>query len=109
MLYVERNKEGKIVTVSLQNEKPGAELKSVMDEEILQFLSESGDSDFWVKMLSASDLGIVRILEDLIDLLVAKNVIMYTELPEDAQEKIQERKQVRKKMATEPFMVDDIL
>ncbi len=103
MLYVERNSEGKIVAVSLQNEKPDAELKGVMDDEIIEFLAEGGESDFWVKMLSASDMGIIRILEDLIDLLIDKNIIMFTELPDDAQQKIKERKHVRKKWEQNPW------
>ncbi len=109
MLYIERNSEGKIVAVSQKGDGLGAEEKSALDEEILQFLAENGDSDFWAKILSVSDLGIIRILEDLVDLLVAKNLIMYTDLPEDAQEKIRERKKVRKKMETESLVVDDIL
>ncbi len=109
MLYVERNSEGQIVAVSLQSKKTDAEPKAVMDEEILKFLAKNSDSDFWMKMLSASDMGIIRILEDLIDLLVAKNIIMYTELPEDAQKKIQQRKKAREKMGVESFMVDDII
>ena len=75
----------------------------------MQFLAENGDYDFWAKILSVSDLGIIRILEDLVDLLVAKNLIMYTDLPEDAQKKIRERKKVREKMETESLVVDDIL
>ncbi|MBU1232002.1 MAG: hypothetical protein KKD01_07060 [Proteobacteria bacterium] len=109
MLYIERNSEGKIVAVSKRGDKEGTELKSAIDEEILQFLAENGDSDLWVKILSVSDLGIIRILEDLVDLLVAKNLIMYTDLPEDAQEKIRERKKVRQQMGTESLVVDDII
>lgn len=109
MLYIERNSEGKIVAVSQKGDKPGAEARSALDEEILQFLAENGDSDLWAQILSVSDLGIIRILEDLVDLLVAKNLIMYTDLPVDAQEKIRERKKVREKMETESLVVDDIL
>lgn len=109
MLYIERNSEGKIVSLSQQGDKPGAEIKSALDEEILQFLVENGNPDFLVKILSVSDLGIIRILEDLVDLLVAKNLIMYTDLPEDAQEKIRERKKVREQMESKSLVVDDIL
>lgn len=109
MLYIERNSEGKIVSISQQGNKPDAEVKSAIDEELLQFLAENGDSDFWVKILSISDLGIIRILEDLVDVLVAKNLIMYTDLPVDAQEKIRERKKVREQMESESLVVDDII
>ena len=54
-------------------------------------------------------MGIIRIVEDLIDLLIRKNLILFTELPEDAQAKIRERKRVRAIMTDEDLVVDDIL
>ena len=60
-------------------------------------------------LLELSDVGIIRILEDLIDLLIRKNVILFTELPLEAQAKISERKKVRERIAPGDIMVDDIL
>jgi hypothetical protein len=109
MLYVERDKDGKIIALH-NNPGPNAgEQKSIMDEEILDFLNKNVDTDPWIQFLSLSDTGIIRILEDLIDLLIRKNVILFTELPEDAQLKIRERKRVRETMAPQNLMVDDIL
>ena len=109
MLYVERDKDGKIIALH-NNPSPNAdEQKSLMDEEILDFLNKNTDTDPWIQFLSLSDTGIIRILEDLIDLLIRKNVILFTELPEDAQLKIGERKRVRETMAPQNIMVDDIL
>ncbi len=109
MLYVERNKQGKIVAVRADEEKGATEQKSTVDGEIIEFLSQGKTTDSWCQILSQSDVGIIRILEDVIDLLVEKNLIMCTELPEDAQMKIRERKLIRKKMGDEPFMVDGII
>jgi hypothetical protein len=80
-----------------------------MDEEILEFLNRSVDTDPWMQLLSLSDIGTIRILEDLIDLLIRKNIILFTELPAEAQTKINERKQIREKIDTDQLMVDDIL
>lgn len=41
--------------------------------------------------LQASDLELVRVLEDLVDVLVSRGVIRYTDLPEAAQRKLHER------------------
>lgn len=109
MLYVERNKQGKIVAVRVKAEKGATERKAMVDEEIVEFLSLGKAAGSWLQILSQSDVGIIRILEDVIDLLVEKNIIMFTELPEDAQVKIRERKLIRKKMGDEPFMVDGII
>jgi hypothetical protein len=80
-----------------------------MDEEIIGFLDQNVDTDPWVQLLSLSDISIIRILEDLIDLLIQKNIILFTELPEAAQAKINERKRVRERIDPDSLMVDDII
>jgi hypothetical protein len=109
MLFVERDKNGDIIALHNSTDPQAGEQKSIMDEEILDFLNKNVDTDPWIQLLSLSDIGIIRILEDLIDLLIRKNVILFTDLPEEAQSKIRERKKVRKKMTSQDFMVDDIL
>lgn len=109
MLYVERDKDGKIVALHKSPDPNASEQKPIMDEEILEFLNKNIDTDAGIQFLSLSDIRIIRILEDLIDLLIRKNIILFTELPEDAQAKIRERKQVRETMAPQDLMVDDIL
>ncbi len=109
MLYIERDKVGNIIALHVKPESNAREQKAIMDEEILEFLNKSVDTDPWVQLLSLSDMSIIRILEDLIDLLIRKNVIMLTDLPEEAQSKIRERKRVRKKIDPNHLMVDDIL
>ena len=109
MLYVERDDNGNIIALNNTPLSDADEQKSIMDEEILEFLNKSVKTDPWVQLLSLSDIGIIRILEDLIDLLIRKNIILLTELPEEAQAKIRERKRVRKKIGPDHLMVDDIL
>jgi hypothetical protein len=109
MLYVERDDNGKIIGLHRSPDPKADEQKSIMDEEILEFLNKNVDTDPWIRLLSLSDIGIIRILEDLIDLLIRKNVILFTDLPEGAQSKIRERKKVRERITPQDFMVDDIL
>ncbi|MFO7667185.1 MAG: hypothetical protein R6V76_11230 [Desulfobacterales bacterium] len=109
MLYVERARDGKIIAL-FSNPRPEAgEQKSVMDEEILDFLHKTVSADSRKMLLALSDMGIIRLLEDLIDLLIQKNVIIFTELPEQARERITERKRLRETVASQDLMVDDIL
>ena len=49
--------------------------------------------------LSESDQNLIRVIEDIVDTLIAKNLIMFTDLPLHAQEKILERKSTRRKMS----------
>jgi len=109
MLYIERDNNGHIVGVRTKATANITEQKSIMDEEIMDFLSSSVDTDPWMQLLSLSDIGIIRILEDLVDLLIKKNVIRFTDLPEEAQKKIHDRKQIRQKLSPEQLVVDDIL
>ena len=109
MLYVERNENGAITAIHQTPSAKATEQKSLMDEEILAFLGQDGKVDSWIKLLSLSDISIIRVLEDLIDLLVKKNVIMLTELPDEAREKLVERKRVRERLEHIQLMVDDIL
>lgn len=109
MLFIERNTDGTIAAIHQTPTDKTTEQKSLMDEELLEFLGKEGRIDSWIKLLSLSDVSIIRVLEDLIDLLVKKNVIMLTELPEEARGKLRERKRVRERMEHDQLMVDDIL
>ena len=109
MLYVERDKDGKIIALHRSPESNASEQKTIMDEEILDFLNRNVDTDPEMQFLALSDIGIIRIVEDLIDVLIRKNLILFTDLPEDAQAKIRERKRVREIMTDQDLMVDDIL
>jgi hypothetical protein len=109
MLYVKRDNDGNIIALHNTPEPGADEQKSIMDDEILEFLDKSVDTDPWIQLLSLSDIGIIRVLEDLIDLLIRKNIILFTELPEEAQTKIRERQRVRGKITPDDLVVDDIL
>lgn len=106
MLYIERGKNGKIVALHNTPSPVAEEEKSMLDEEVLAFLN---DSNTWKQLMTMSDLGTVRILEDLIDILIRKNIIHFTELPEHAQQRILERKHLREKIVADSLLVHDII
>lgn len=106
MLYVERGKDGRIIALHNTSTAEAQEQKSMMDEEVLAFFNAT---DSWKQLMAISDLGAVRVLEDLIDILIRKNIIQFTELPEHAQQRIQERKQLREKIVSQDLLVHDIL
>ena len=109
MLYIERNSDGSIKAIHQDPNQNAMERKPLMDEEILSFLGTDAKLDSWIRLLSLSDHTIIRVLEDLIDVLVRKNIIMLTDLPEEARDKLKERKKVRRRMESDQLMVDDIL
>lgn len=109
MFYVERNEKGEIITLRRYADIPGMELKQSVDNEILEFLGHEKTNESILQILASTDVGVMRILEDLINLLINKNIIMSTELPEDAQIKLRQRQQMRQKICKETFIVDDII
>lgn len=109
MLYVQRNSKGEIIAVQRDADKPGMECKSSVDDEILQFLGNTEMSGSILHVLASTDTKIIRILEDIIELLVKKNIIMFTELPEAAQVNLRERRHMRQLISKESFIVDDII
>lgn len=94
-MYIKRNSSGQIALVSREETMECAEFLAADSPELLAFLmdEEPGRGRF-----QASDLAFVRVLEDLIELLMDKGVISFTELPEAAQEKVMERQSLRRRL-----------
>ncbi len=109
MLYVERDEKGIIISIHRSPGPNAIESKPAVDKELLEFLNKTTSAEPGKMLLSLTDTGMIRLVEDLIDLLINKNVILYTDLSEQAQEKIQERKQIREKLSSQTLTVDDIL
>lgn len=91
MAFVQRGGGGEITAVSRE---PQAGFEELADDhpELQKFLLEVGQ----ISDLARTDLEFVRVLEDLLDLLMAKNILLFTELPEQAQAKILERQALRR-------------
>ncbi len=107
MPYVSRDRDG-IITGVFEQPAPGAG-ESVADDnpELVEFLYQMQLSRN-IQHLSVTDSGMIRIIEDLVDVLIGKNVIMFTDLPEAAQQKFLARKSVRDKLNTlDNLMVDN--
>ena len=93
MPFVKRDESGKIDAVSINESADFAEFVDAESAELEVFFESARPS---ADSLRESDSDLVRVLEDLIEMLTAKGVIMFTELPESAQQKILFRKRLRK-------------
>ena len=60
-----------------------------------------------VDALSQSDAAIARVLEDLIDVLINRGVIQFTDLPEAAQNKLMTRRQTRAKLSNSLLLLPE--
>lgn len=105
MPYVSRTPEGKIAAI-FDQPGPGAEEKMTLEsQELLEFLSQDGLKEYAKRLLEESDKSVIRVLEDLIGVLLAKNLITFTDLPAPAQEKLLSRQEARElQIPTNPIL-----
>lgn len=92
MLYIKRSKSGQIIAISCSEEaQQGWEICPDDDLEAMAFLNALN----FEGTLAATDLGLARVVEDLIDLLIEKDALRFTDLPVPAQEKLLKRRNLR--------------
>jgi hypothetical protein len=100
MPYVERDAQGRIRALTTSASGANEQLP-VENPEVLQFLSTSdgqtGADQSGLEML-LSDLKLIRVIEDVIDLLIAKQVIIFSDLPLPVQQKILQKRGKREKL-----------
>ncbi|HLO64448.1 MAG TPA: hypothetical protein VK165_15930 [Azonexus sp.] len=91
MLYVARDGEGKISELHPMPVGDAQEALSTDHPDVLQFIHNRWRQN----ELDQLDRDFVRVTEDLIELLISKEVILFTDLPGKVQEKLLRRKEVR--------------
>ena len=98
MPFIMRNAQGRIIAV-LSEEAPGAEMISAESGELRAFLQNESPETRAQKDLVESDLSMIRVLEDLIDVMIEKNLILFTDMPGPAQKKLLDRRGLRKEFS----------
>lgn len=105
-MYVQRDEDERILSVSREPTSQCTEPVDADDSELLQFLSEvKGVGER--AQLQRSDLEFVRVLEDVLDLLMDKGIISFTDLPEAARQKIMQRQTLRRRYNDVDLVDDD--
>ncbi len=92
MRHVLRDSSGKIVSLHLHPVE-GSEALPPSHPDVQAFLESDEAQTF-----AAMDAGLVRVLEDLIDVLIQRNILRVTDLPPEAQAKLFDRKHFREGM-----------
>jgi hypothetical protein len=90
MRHVVRNAQGQVQSVHLEP-VPGSEPLPREHPEVRAFVSGTDEGASFESL----DAGLVRVLEDLVDALLARNILRITDLPIEAQQKLFERKSFR--------------
>jgi hypothetical protein len=105
MPYLRRNTEGTIIAISDEAMAGFTEITDAESEEAARFAADTvGTAE---ETISQTDLDFVRVLEDLIELMMDKNIIQFTELPGPSQTKMLARQKLRKTLKAHLELLDE--
>ena len=100
MPYVHRNPRGEIESLHRSPTLDAVEYLPQASDEVQRFLGREDNADAYARL----DADSVRVLEDLLDVLIARGLVRITDLPPAAQAKLFARKELRERhSAPAPF------
>lgn len=103
MPFIKRDATGEIVALFREQSAEAREYLPPADPEVQHFVRpEAGlsgqteqDRPEQRPDMANSDLEMIRVYEDLVDILISKHVVVLTDFPQAAQEKLMRRKRLR--------------
>lgn len=97
-VFVKRDDNNEIVAIADKQITDEYVAIAKNDSTVIAFLELHGlveqDTDP-TRALAKSDIEMIRVIEDLIELMIHKQIINFTDLPEITQQKILKRKKIR--------------
>ncbi|MBM7059118.1 tryptophan synthase subunit beta [Pseudomonas sp. UL073] len=91
MVYVQRDGQGRLLRVEKEPFDGMNDTLAVQSEELDAWINARLEVNSKLDLLQQSDLEMVRVLEDVVNLLVERGVISFTDLPEAARIKLDQR------------------
>ncbi len=110
MPYVQRNKAGQITAVSAEKTAKFAEWLELDAPELKEYLLNFAGAAHTPEVANAleeSDQALIRVVDDLVNVLVEHNLMRFTDLPEAAQKKLLERRSLRESLTALKLLGDD--
>lgn len=108
MAYINRDSTGKIIEIFENRQYDTQEYISIDNAELIAFIKQAATHHDVKTVLSSSDVALVRVLEDLINTLIDKNIIQFIDLPLAAQAKLANREKIRNHLTSlDNLMADD--
>jgi hypothetical protein len=110
MPYVLRDSSGKIKGIFAEATADASEELGADDADLVRFLVEVGLASPGTirQLLAESDMRMVRLVDDLIDVLLEKTIIRITDLPPAASQKYLQRQAARKRLqGIQSLIVDE--
>jgi hypothetical protein len=99
MPFVKRDASGRIIALYRERSDEAPEYLAAGHPEIADITDAEGARTERPSMLQ-SDLEMIRVYEDLIDILISKRIVVLTDFPTAAQEKLVRRKRLRTSLSS---------
>jgi hypothetical protein len=106
MFYVQRDAQGLLVRVEAAAYAEATETLPADHHEIQAWFANAAVENS-LKQLKQSDFEMIRVLDDLIQVLTSKGVIRVTDLPPAAQAKLMDRNQAREALGGLSDLIND--
>ncbi len=106
MIYITRDSSGQIANITFSAEEGGEEI-GLFEPELKIFLASSDNEALVKDILEELDLGMVRVIEDMIDVLIHKELILFTDLPEPVQNKLLFKRSVRQSISSDSSLISE--
>ena len=110
MPYVVRDTAGRIVGVSAAPTASAREWLEDSDPGLRAFIAEvlqRGEAEAPAQVLAESDLQLIRVVEDLVQVLIEKGAIQFIDLPLAARNKLMQRMSLRQSADALKLIGDD--
>ncbi|WP_268799491.1 tryptophan synthase subunit beta [Pseudomonas huanghezhanensis] len=106
MFYVQRDANGEITRVEAAAFAEASETLPADDHEIQAWYADEVVEKS-LNQLKMSDMEMIRVLDDLIQVLTAKGILNITDLPVAAQAKLMDRNQARESLGGLSDLIND--
>ncbi|MEA3406373.1 MAG: hypothetical protein U9R28_11625 [Pseudomonadota bacterium] len=107
MIYIRRNSDNEIIEIDF-SPAPHLEEIGLFDPQLKAFLQKSKHSEELIKtVLDKLDNDMVRVIEDVVDVLIDKDVLRFTDLPSPVQNKLLFKKSIRNSLKEENSILND--
>lgn len=100
MPFVKRDAAGRVTSLHREQDSQDLQYLPLDHPDVVGFLEPIGERRSQGRgELLKSDLEMIRVFEDLTDILISKNVVVLTDFPPVAQDKLMRRKRLRSSLS----------
>lgn len=100
MPFVKRDAKGQVTALFREQEDQAKEYLPLSHPEVQAMIGRGGETPMEHRPeMARSDMDMIRVFEDLTDILIGKRIVVVTDFPPAAQEKIMYRKRLRSSLS----------